>query len=284
MKKLILFAVWLGLAAPAYAVNPQVVFKTSAGCITLELYPSAAPKTVENFLDYVLDDFYKGTIFHRVINRFVVQGGGYSPDLTRKETRPAIVNEAINGMTNEPGTVAMARALDPNSATSQFYINLDSNKFLNYYPQFPHIAGYTVFGKVIKGLDVVKKIAAVPTGPAGPFASDVPIEPVVIEDAFIIAGTYSPLPKPISAPPAPNPDSGQPSASPSDKSAMETPAGVTNAPRPSPPTPRPETALPQVESETPASQHYKAPSNLEISPALSAPRSRSDNPPTKEAP
>lgn len=293
MKRLIAFALWLGLATPVYAVNPQVVLKTSAGCVTLELYPEAAPKTVENFLDYVLDDFYKGTIFHRVINRFVVQGGGYTPDFTRKDTRPSIMNEAINGMPNEPGTIAMARALDPNSATSQFYINLDSNKFLNYYPQFPHIAGYTVFGKVIKGLDVVKKIAAVPTGPAGPFKSDVPIEPVIIEDAFVIAGTYTPPPMPIGVPPVATPPLGQPAGDVTGTvpvaPAPESPALRPDAPRIQPVLPQPESAVPRIKSEMPtpapaAPRLESAPPTFEISPALSAPPARPDQSPTKEAP
>lgn len=293
MKRFIAIALLLGLVTPVYAVNPQVVLKTSAGCVTLELYPEVAPKTVENFLEYVLDDFYKGTIFHRVINRFVVQGGGYTTDYMRKDTRPSIVNEAINGMPNEPGTIAMARALDPNSATSQFYINLDSNKFLNYYPQFPHIAGYTVFGKVIKGLDVVKKISAVPTGPAGPFKSDVPIEPVTIEDAFIIAGTYTPPPKPVSVPPVPTPPLGQPAG---DAPGTVPPAPASDSPsvRPDAPAiqpilPGPESAAPQIKSQMPmpasaAPRRESAPPSFEISPALSAPSARPDQSPQKEAP
>ena len=171
----------------ALASNPEVELKTSMGTITLELYPDKAPRTVENFLQYVKDGHFKGTIFHRVINGFMVQGGGFSTDYAQKKTRPPVANEANNGLKNDVGTVAMARTSDPQSATAQFFINHKNNDFLNYSAPTPQGWGYTVFGKVVKGMDVVNKIAAVETGPMGPFASDVPRKPVVIEDAKIVS-------------------------------------------------------------------------------------------------
>lgn len=176
----------LFIALNASANYPQVEIKTSEGNILIELYPDKAPKTVDNFLIYVKNDFYKGTIFHRTINRFVIQGGGYNPDLKPKETLPPIPSEANNGLTNEMGTLAMARAYDPNSATSQFFINVDRNRFLNHHKPHPDYYGYTVFGKVIQGMDVVQKISAVPTTTAGPFFQDVPVKNVMIEDVTLI--------------------------------------------------------------------------------------------------
>jgi cyclophilin family peptidyl-prolyl cis-trans isomerase len=162
--------------------NPQVMIKTNLGEMIVELYPQKAPKTVENFLHYAQNGFYNGTIFHRVINDFVIQGGGLTPDFEQKTTSPPIPNEADNGLKNEPGTLAMAHAADPNSATSQFFINLDDNKHLNFYKPESYYYGYCVFGKIIKGLDVAKKIGAIPTAAGGPFAADVPQEKVVIEE------------------------------------------------------------------------------------------------------
>ncbi|BCB28024.1 peptidyl-prolyl cis-trans isomerase [Sulfurimicrobium lacus] len=164
------------------ATNPQVMIKTNLGEMVVELYPQKAPKTVENFLHYVKNGFYNGTIFHRVINDFMIQGGGLTPAFEQKATFPPIPNEADNGLKNEPGTLAMAHAADPNSATAQFFINLDQNKHLDFYKPESYYYGYCVFGKVIKGLDVAKKIGAIPTSAGGPFASDVPQEKIVIEE------------------------------------------------------------------------------------------------------
>jgi peptidyl-prolyl cis-trans isomerase B (cyclophilin B) len=174
------------LSVNAFAANPEVELKTSMGAITLELYADKAPKTVENFLQYVKEGHYKGTIFHRVINNFMIQGGGFTTDFAQKKTRAPVQNEANNGLKNDIGTIAMARTSDPQSATAQFFINHKNNDFLNYTAPTPQGWGYTVFGKVIKGMDIVNKIAAVETGPAGPFPSDVPRKPVVIEDAKIL--------------------------------------------------------------------------------------------------
>jgi cyclophilin family peptidyl-prolyl cis-trans isomerase len=170
----------------ALAANPLVEMKTNMGSVTFELYPDKAPRTVENFMKYVKSGFYQGTVFHRVVDRFVVQGGGLTPDLQAKPTLDPIPNEATNGLKNEPGTLAMARAYDPNSATSQFFVNLDRNLFLNHHKPEPDYYGYCVFGKVVKGMDVLKRIGGVPTGAAGPFPTDVPLQPVVIEDVSII--------------------------------------------------------------------------------------------------
>lgn len=175
----------------AWAADPQVEIKTNMGTIVLELYPDKAPKTVENFLQYVNDGHYKGTIFHRVIPGFMVQGGGFNPDYVQKKTRPPVQNEANNGLKNDVGTVAMARTSDPHSATGQFFINHKNNEFLNFTAPSAQGWGYTVFGKVIKGMDVVNKIAAVETGPMGPFPENVPRKTVVIEDAKVLSAPKS---------------------------------------------------------------------------------------------
>ena len=165
----------------------KVLIKTNLGEMTVELYPDKAPKTVENFLAYVNGKFYDGTVFHRVIDNFMIQGGGFTPDLRQKATRPAIANEAKNGLSNSRGTLAMARTGDPNSATAQFFINVVDNPRLDYTSDANGSTwGYCVFGKVISGLDVVDKIKAVPTGAQGPFKSDVPTTPVVIEKISVI--------------------------------------------------------------------------------------------------
>ena len=183
----LLFAIFgLIFSAHASANYPQVEIKTTLGPILIELYPDKAPKTVENFLIYVKTDFYKGTIFHRVVNNFIIQGGGYSPDLKAKDTLPPIPSEATNGLKNDAGTVAMARSYDTHSATSQFFINVERNLFLNHHKPHPDYYGYTVFGKVLQGMDIVKKIAAVPTTTAGPFFLDVPVQSIMIEDVKVI--------------------------------------------------------------------------------------------------
>jgi len=162
-------------AAATKGGKPVVVLVTSLGDITLELEPEKAPITVENFLNYVDAGFYDGTVFHRVIPNFMIQGGGMTANLSQKPTRPAIKNEAENGLKNDAGTIAMARTSAPDSATAQFFINLKDNDFLNHGARD---FGYAVFGHVTQGMDVVKKIGAVPTG-----ANDVPVEPVVIKHA-----------------------------------------------------------------------------------------------------
>jgi cyclophilin family peptidyl-prolyl cis-trans isomerase len=180
----------LATALPAAAANPQVEFDTTAGRIRVELFPDAAPKTVANFLDYVKAKHYDGTQFHRVIAGFMIQGGGFTPDFVQKPTRPPVPIEAEQsskaGMLNVPGTLAMARTGDPNSATAQFFINVNDNKFLNFRSADPQGYGYTVFGKVVAGMDVVEKIAKAPTGAGGPFGKDVPLEKVVINKAVVV--------------------------------------------------------------------------------------------------
>jgi peptidyl-prolyl cis-trans isomerase A (cyclophilin A) len=169
------------------AAATKVLIKTSMGDMTVELYPDKAPKSVENFLAYVNAGFYDGTIFHRVIENFMIQGGGFTRDLRQKPTRPAIANEAKNGLSNLRGTLAMARTGDPNSATAQFFVNVVDNPRLDYTSdQNGATWGYAVFGKVVSGLDVVDKIKAVPTGAQGPFKSDVPATPVVIEKISVV--------------------------------------------------------------------------------------------------
>jgi peptidyl-prolyl cis-trans isomerase A (cyclophilin A)/peptidyl-prolyl cis-trans isomerase B (cyclophilin B) len=173
-------------AIPAIAANPVVELQTSGGNIRIELYPDQAPKTVENFLQYVKDGFYTGTIFHRVIPGFMIQGGGFDKSYGQKSTRPPIVNEASIGLRNEPGTVAMARTSNPNSATAQFFINVADNVPLNFRDPSPRGIGYAVFGRVISGMDVVNKIAGAPTGGGGPFPTDVPKTMVVIESVTLL--------------------------------------------------------------------------------------------------
>jgi peptidyl-prolyl cis-trans isomerase A (cyclophilin A) len=178
------FACGAAFAADA----PKVRFATTAGDFVVEVYPDKAPKTVENFLQYVKDKHYDGTIFHRVINNFMIQGGGYDGKYYEKPTRPPVVHEgqdaiAKGGPHNTVGTVAMARTNDPNSATAQFFINVKDNAFLDPAPGKP---GYTVFGKVVSGMDIVEKIKSTPTGSGGPFPTDVPQTPVVIKSATLV--------------------------------------------------------------------------------------------------
>ncbi|MBD3641096.1 MAG: peptidyl-prolyl cis-trans isomerase [Marinobacter sp.] len=176
-------------SAPAHAQSddgdaqtPQVRFVTSHGEFVLELRPDVAPETVENFLQYAREGFYDGTVFHRVIPGFMIQGGGFTPELSRKPTRDPIVNEATADLPNQRGTIAMARTSNPDSATSQFFINVVDNDFLNDGVRGP---GYAVFGKVTDGMDVVDAIAGVETGYARGMR-DVPVEPVVIEQVSVI--------------------------------------------------------------------------------------------------
>ena len=178
----------LGSAAALAADHPKVKFATTAGDFVVEVYPDKAPKTAENFLRYVKDKHYDGTVFHRVINNFMIQGGGLDTHYVEKPTRPPVVHEgrealAKGGPHNVVGTVAMARTSDPNSATAQFFINVSNNAFLD---PSPRQEGYTVFGKVVSGMEVIDKIKTMPTGAGGPFPSDVPKTPVVINSARLI--------------------------------------------------------------------------------------------------
>ena len=181
-KPLVILSV--AAAAPgAAAADPQVDMKTSMGTIRLELYPAKAPKSVANFLQYAKDGHFNGTIFHRVIPDFMIQGGGFDKSMRQKDTRAPIENEAKNGLKNDLGTIAMARTNQPHSASAQWFINLKDNDFLNYPGQDGW--GYAVFGKVVSGMDVVNKIAKVPTGNSG-MHQNVPREPVVIESVTVV--------------------------------------------------------------------------------------------------
>ena len=217
-RSLVLLAGVAVIASTAFAQElPRVKFSTSAGDFIVELYPDKAPRTVENFLQYVKDKHYDGTIFHRVIENFMVQGGGYDTQYVEKKTRAPVVHEgrdalAKGGLKNVVGTLVMARTNDPNSATAQFFINVKDNAFLDPtlippgdpVPKFeyqgrtyentpranllnaPQLFGYTVFGKVVSGMDVVQKIKSVPTGAGGPFPSDVPKTPILINSATLV--------------------------------------------------------------------------------------------------
>ena len=186
MKKLILLIALSVLSlsvsqAQQETVNPEVTIVTNRGDIRLELYPDKAPITVANFLQYANDGFYDGTIFHRVISHFMIQGGGMTPDMTKKQTREPIINEADNGLKNVRGTIAMARTNDVNSATAQFYINVELNASLDHVANTDSRSwGYAVFGKVIDGMDVVDDIRFVTTD-----QRDVPTEPVIIETVVV---------------------------------------------------------------------------------------------------
>jgi len=183
MKNLFALAAGLLWSLSALAANPLVEMKTNQGLVVIELYADKAPKTVENFLQYVKDGFYNGTIFHRVIDGFMIQGGGFEPGMKQKPTRAPIDNEAKNGLKNAAGTLAMARTQDPHSASAQFFINLVDNRPLDYPSRDGW--GYAVFGKVSQGLDIVQKIAKVKTGNAG-FHQNVPVDPVIIESARLL--------------------------------------------------------------------------------------------------
>ena len=164
--------------------HPQVTFETSHGPFVLELDRGSAPETVENFLAYVRDGFYEGTVFHRVIAGFMIQGGGFTPEFKQLRTRAPIRNEADRGGRNDRGSIAMARTSDPHSATAQFFINVVDNDFLNHRGRTPQGWGYAVFGRVVEGMDTVDRIAAAKTGSRGSF-QDVPQETVVIRKAEI---------------------------------------------------------------------------------------------------
>ncbi len=184
MKTLGWFVAVLLLVAGAAVAGepPRVAVETSKGTFVIELYPDKAPETVRNFLQYVEDGFYDGTVFHRVVPGFVIQGGGFTAEFKRKPTRPAIKNEASNGLGNGRGTVAMARTAVVDSATSQFFVNLKDNGFLDHRDNTPRGFGYAVFGRVVDGMDVVDAIAGVKTGTVRGF-QNVPLEPVVIVKA-----------------------------------------------------------------------------------------------------
>jgi peptidyl-prolyl cis-trans isomerase A (cyclophilin A) len=186
---------WLAFAAAGFfaaslalqAANPQVLLKTSKGDITIELFQDQAPISAKNFLSYVDEKFYEGTVFHRVIKGFMIQGGGMTADMREKSAKPPIKNEAGNGLKNTRGTLAMARTSDIDSATCQFFINLADNAFLDHETGNPDKFGYAVFGKIVSGMDVVDAIAAVPTGSKG-MHGDVPREPVTILSATRVGG------------------------------------------------------------------------------------------------
>ena len=179
MKNLFALAAGLLWSLSVLAANPLVEMKTNQGSIVIELYADKAPKTVENFLQYVKDGFYNGTLFHRVIDGFMIQGGGYEPGMREKPTRAPIENEAKNGLKNVTGSIAMARTPNPHSAAAQFFINVANNGFLDYPGQDGW--GYAVFGKVTQGIDVVQKIAKVKKN-----RQDIPLETVLIESVRIL--------------------------------------------------------------------------------------------------
>jgi peptidyl-prolyl cis-trans isomerase B (cyclophilin B) len=189
LRRIIMLFILFSIAVPGVApaadkMNPVVILDTSKGKITLELNQEKASKTVENFLAYVASGHYNGTIFHRVIPDFMIQGGGFDSQMVQKPTKPPILNEADNGLVNSRGTIAMARTSDPNSATAQFFINVKDNSFLNHTGKNPRGWGYAVFGKVIEGMDVVDSIVGVKTGAKGMFR-DVPLEEIVIKSATL---------------------------------------------------------------------------------------------------
>lgn len=200
MKKLtyLLLAMLLGACsdpgqnaeAPKAADNPKVVMQTTMGDIVIELYQQKAPKTVANFLQYVDEGFYNGTIFHRVIDGFMIQGGGFTENMEQKQTRPPILNEADNGLRNTTGTIAMARTMEPHSASAQFFINVANNTPLDFREKTPRAWGYAVFGRVVKGMEVVKAIKSVKTESRGMY-SDVPSTNIVIQKVSRLSDTQS---------------------------------------------------------------------------------------------
>jgi peptidyl-prolyl cis-trans isomerase A (cyclophilin A)/peptidyl-prolyl cis-trans isomerase B (cyclophilin B) len=177
------------------AANPQVELRTSMGTVVIELYPDKAPLTVDNFLKYVSDRHYDGTVFHRVIPGFMIQGGGFGADFNEKPARKPVRNEAANGLRNEAGTIAMARTSEPHSASAQFFINVADNEFLNFRFPTPEGYGYCVFGKVVKGMDVVARIVKVQTGPGPAGHQNVPVKPIIIESAKVLEAAAKPAKK-----------------------------------------------------------------------------------------
>jgi peptidyl-prolyl cis-trans isomerase B (cyclophilin B) len=197
MKKLLTactIALLLAVNSSAFAANPRVQMETTKGTVIIELYPDKAPKTVENFLRYVKEGKYDDTIFHRVIKRFMNQGGGFTADFTKVETYPPVTNEADNGLNNKRGTIAMARTGEPHSATNQFFINTVDNTFLDHTSKTPRGWGYCVFGTVVDGMDVMDRIARAATGAGGPFQQDVPKEQIVILKMSVIEEAATPVP------------------------------------------------------------------------------------------
>ncbi|HQZ01886.1 MAG TPA: peptidylprolyl isomerase [Thauera sp.] len=182
-KHLIAFAALATTALNVLAANPMVELKTNQGDIVVEVFADKAPKSAENFVQYVRDGYYNGTVFHRVIDGFMVQGGGFEPGMKQKSTRAPIENEAKNGLKNTAGTLAMARTADPHSASSQFFINLVPNTSLDYPSRDGW--GYAVFAKVVKGMDVVEKIAKLPTASRG-FHQNVPVDDIIVENAHVL--------------------------------------------------------------------------------------------------
>jgi cyclophilin family peptidyl-prolyl cis-trans isomerase len=195
MKKLITacaIALLLAANSNVFASNPRVRMETTKGVVVIELYPDKAPVTVENFLRYVNAGKYDGTIFHRVIKRFMNQGGGFTPDFKKVETFAPIKNEADNGLKNKRGTIAMARTGDPHSATNQFFVNTVDNAFLDHTGKTSRGWGYCVFATVVDGMEVMDRIAKVPTGARGPFQQDVPLEDIVIQKVNVIEEAAKP--------------------------------------------------------------------------------------------
>lgn len=183
MKKILVSLLGFSLCTLTFSLladNPKVLMETSRGNVTLELYPDKAPKTVENFLNYTNSGAYDDTIFHRVIKNFMNQGGGFTADYTKRKSNAPIPNEAFNGLKNKRGTIAMARTGAPHSATNQFFINMANNAFLNHTSKSMSGWGYTVFGNVISGMDVMERIGKVKTGAGGPFRQDAPHEQIII--------------------------------------------------------------------------------------------------------
>jgi cyclophilin family peptidyl-prolyl cis-trans isomerase len=192
MLRPVVAALTLLVSISAGAANPQVELKTGMGTIVVELYPDRAPQTVANFLQYVKDRHYDGSIFHRVIPGFMIQGGGFTPAFEQKPTRPPVRNEANNELKNTLDTIAMARTSDPHSATAQFFINVADNSSLDFRFPTQEGYGYCVFGKVVKGIDIVQRIAKVRTGPGPAPHRDVPVKPVIIEYARLVAPAEKP--------------------------------------------------------------------------------------------
>jgi cyclophilin family peptidyl-prolyl cis-trans isomerase len=194
MKQLIsLFALASLLTFKLAIAEPvKVQMETNQGNIVLELYPEKAPKTVANFIKYVESGFYTNTIFHRVIDGFMIQGGGFDTKYVRKQTNAPVINEADNGLPNVVGSIAMARTMDPHSATAQFFINVKDNSFLNHTNKTPRGWGYAVFGQVVEGMETVDKIRKLPTGRGGPFPGDVPQKMVTINSMQVLGKPAAP--------------------------------------------------------------------------------------------